>query len=123
MQQQHSCLVQFASGICQRLNDPFQGATLIVQSFPWSPDVLSIINAMAEQDGEPRTGTAFTAILGVWSRTLNVLYVIKAMAKQDGGTTPITPATGAHFNTLVVYNFFRLLKCCQSSMPWHSRAG
>lgn len=56
MQQQHSCLVQFASGICQRLNDPFQGANLIVQSFPWSPDVLSIVNAMAEQDGEPGTG-------------------------------------------------------------------
>ena len=64
MQQQHSCLVQFASGICQRLNDPFQGATLIVQSFPWSPDVLSIINAMAEQDGEPRTGKASTTMPG-----------------------------------------------------------
>ena len=68
MQQQHSCLVQFASGICQRLNDPFQGATLIVQSFPWSPDVLSIINAMAEQDGEPRTGSAFIPMLGACSR-------------------------------------------------------
>ena len=60
LQQQHSSLVQFASGVCQRLNDPFQGAALIVQSFPWSPDVLSVINAMAEHDGEPRAAGIFT---------------------------------------------------------------
>lgn len=38
--------------------DKFHGAILIVQSFPWSPDVLSIVNVIAQEDDEPSSGMA-----------------------------------------------------------------
>ena len=56
MQQQHSCLLQFTMSAALRLADKFHGAILIVQSFPWSPDVLSIVSVIAEEDGEPSAG-------------------------------------------------------------------
>ncbi len=56
MQQQHACLLQFTMTVALRLADKFHGAILIVQSFPWSPDVLSIVDVMAAEDGEPSTG-------------------------------------------------------------------
>lgn len=56
MQQQHSCLLQFTMTVALRLADKFQGAILIVQSFPWSPDVLSIVDVVAAEDGELSTG-------------------------------------------------------------------
>lgn len=55
MQQQHSCLLQFTMTVALRLADKFQGAILIVQSFPWSPDVLSIVDVVAAEDGELST--------------------------------------------------------------------
>ncbi len=58
MQQQHSCLLQFTMTVALRLADKFQGAILIVQSFPWSPDVLSIVDVVAAEDGELSTGIA-----------------------------------------------------------------
>ena len=42
--------------VALRLADKFQGAILIVQSFPWSPDVLSIVDVVAAEDGELSTG-------------------------------------------------------------------
>ena len=39
-----------------RLADKFHGAILIVQSFPYPPDVLSIVNVIAEEDEEPSSG-------------------------------------------------------------------
>ena len=56
MQQQHSCLLQFTMTVALRLADKFQGAILIVQSFPWSPDVLSIVDVVAAEDGDLSTG-------------------------------------------------------------------
>ncbi|KAL3147225.1 hypothetical protein ABBQ32_002720 [Trebouxia sp. C0010 RCD-2024] len=53
MQQQHSCLLQFTMTVALRIADKFHGAILIVQSFPWSPDVLSIVNIIANEDSEP----------------------------------------------------------------------
>ena len=58
MQQQHSCLLQFTMTVALRLADKFHGAILIVQSFPWSPDVLSIVNVIAQEDDEPSSGMA-----------------------------------------------------------------
>lgn len=55
MQQQHSCLLQFTMTVALRLADKFHGAVLIVQSFPWSPDFLSIVDVIAAEDGEPST--------------------------------------------------------------------
>lgn len=43
--------------VALRIADKFHGAILIVQSFPWSPDVLSIVNIIANEDGEPSAGT------------------------------------------------------------------
>lgn len=56
MQQQQSCLLQFTMTVALRLADKFHGAILIVQSFPWSPDVLSIVDVLAAEGGEPSTG-------------------------------------------------------------------
>lgn len=42
--------------VALRLADKFHGAILIVQSFPWSPDVLSIVNVIAQEDNEPSSG-------------------------------------------------------------------
>lgn len=42
--------------VALRLADKFHGAILIVQSFPWSPDVLSIVNVIAQEDDEPSSG-------------------------------------------------------------------
>ena len=56
MQQQHSCLLQFTMTVALRLADKFHGAILIVQSFPWSPDVISIVNVIAQEDDEPSSG-------------------------------------------------------------------
>lgn len=42
--------------VALRLADKFHGAILIVQSFPWAPDVLSIVNVIATEDGEPSSG-------------------------------------------------------------------
>ena len=58
LQQEHSCLLQFTMTVALRLADKFHGAILIVQSFPWSPDLLSIVDVLAAQDGEASTGTA-----------------------------------------------------------------
>ena len=44
--------------VALRLADKFHGAVLIVQSFPWSPDFLSIVDVVAAEDGEPSTGKA-----------------------------------------------------------------
>lgn len=57
MQQQQSCLLQFTMTVALRLADKFHGAILIVQSFPWSPDVLSIVDVLAAEGGEPSTET------------------------------------------------------------------
>ena len=52
MREQHSFLMRFMWTAARNIMSGFQGATCIVQSHPWCPDMLSIVNAMAEQHGE-----------------------------------------------------------------------
>lgn len=73
MQQQHSCLLQFTMTVALRLADKFQGAILIVQSFPWSPDVLSIVDVVAAEDGELSTGIAHNPAVFAWTQNAALL--------------------------------------------------
>eukprot|EP00891_Asterochloris_glomerata_P008567 jgi/Astpho2/8567/fgenesh1_pg.00125_%23_57_t len=56
MREQHSFLMRFIWTAARSIMSDFQGATCIVQSHPWCPDMLNIVNAMAEQDGELAAG-------------------------------------------------------------------
>lgn len=49
----------------------FQGAICIVKSHPWSPDMLAIVNAMAEAEGDADAGGVFGAFCHVQDYSLH----------------------------------------------------
>lgn len=46
-------MMMFHVNITQRIGKPMQAASVIVQSYPWAPDILSIFNCLAEDEGDP----------------------------------------------------------------------
>ena len=46
-------MMMFNVNITQRIGNPMQAANVIVQSYPWAPDILSIMNCLAEDLGDP----------------------------------------------------------------------
>ncbi len=40
-------------GVCAQILQPVQGGSLIVQAYPFPPDLLSVIARLAEEAGEP----------------------------------------------------------------------
>ena len=78
MREQHSFLMRFMWTAARSIMSDFQGATCIVQSHPWCPDMLSIVNAMAEQDGELAAGQHIVGLPG-WNRAACPLCVCGLM--------------------------------------------
>lgn len=46
-------MMMFNVNITHRIGNPMQAANVIVQSYPWAPDILSIMNCLAEDMGDP----------------------------------------------------------------------
>ena len=46
-------MMLFNVNITERIGQPMQAAVVIVQSYPWAPDLLSIMNCLAEEGGDP----------------------------------------------------------------------
>ena len=78
MREQHSFLMRFMWTAARTIMSDFQGATCIVQSHPWCPDMLSIVNAMAEQDGELDAGQHIVGLQGIPAHCACVVCCITA---------------------------------------------
>lgn len=54
--EEHQLLQTLMINITFRIGRPLQAANVIVQAYPWAPDMLAIINCLAEEEGDPSAG-------------------------------------------------------------------
>ncbi|BDA42397.1 hypothetical protein COCOBI_03-2840 [Coccomyxa sp. Obi] len=88
----HSIVRRFTGGIVHQVLTPLQFARALVQSFPWTPDPLSIANCVAEAAGEPSAATLLSG------RSTSLASISTAAASAP---PPATAALSGDYSRLV----------------------